>query len=312
MRANKLISDVNKLFIYTIMFMIFTSVVGISGLSNDYVISLAISQLSIVLPVVLFLISRRESVGMSIGLGRVKFIPTLAAIVAGFAIIPFLSMINTISMLFVENITDARVAEAAEKYPLVVLLFAVGLLPAVIEETVFRGVYFTAYRKAGLIKGALLSALIFAVMHGNLNQCAYAMVAGFLFAMINQAGGSLAYSIIIHFIINGVTVLQLYAEKYNWSVLQKLSADVSFESVGEVLIKCGPGAFFGLVICAFAYAVIRHFGNQSESEGGSAEAISDANKENMGEGKKNIKLFDGYLIWGLVIMFLNMIVNEVN
>ncbi len=284
----------NKLLLYTILFMITASAFGISSVTDDYVISLLISQLIVLLPAILFLLMPGPVLSERIGLGKVGVIPFVAAVIAGFSMIPVLSFINSISMVFVKNVTDTRITQAAEEYPMPVLLLVAAVIPAVVEELIFRGIYFNAYSKKGVIKAAILSAILFALMHGNLNQCAYAVVAGFLFAMINYAGGSLIYSVIMHMIINSVTVILLYAEELGWSIISRLAEEKQYEKVSEVMGDMLPEATIGLVLCSLTYGVIRRFGSEKEvtiSKGG--------------------RIFDGYLIAGIVILVINMIAAEI-
>ena len=226
----------NKLLLYTILFMIAASAFGISSVTNDFVISLLISQFIVLFPAILFLLMPGPVLSDRIGLGKVGVVPFVAAVFAGFGMIPLLSFVNSISMVFVKNMTDARIIEAAEKYPMPVLLLVAAIIPAVVEEVIFRGIYFTAYSKKGVIKAAILSAILFALMHGNLNQCAYAVVAGFLFAMINYAGGSLIYSVIMHMIINSFTVISLYAEEMGWSIISRLAEENNMKGSANIIL----------------------------------------------------------------------------
>lgn len=284
----------NKLLLYTILFMIAASAFGISSVTNDFVISLLISQFIVLFPAILFLLMPGPALSDRIGLGKVSMVPFVAAVFAGLSMIPLLSFVNSISMVFVKNMTDARIIEAAEKYPMPVLLLVAAIIPAVVEEVIFRGIYFTAYSKKGVIKAAILSAILFALMHGNLNQCAYAVVAGFLFAMINYAGGSLIYSVIMHMIINSFTVVSLYAEELGWSIISRLAEEKQYETVSEVIGDMLPEAIIGLVLCSLTYGVIRRFGSEKEM------TIS-----------KDGRVLDGYLVAGIVILVINMVAAEI-
>ncbi len=65
-------------------------------------------------------------------------------------------------------------------------------------------------RKTGIspvISAAAVSALMFGIMHLNLNQFCYAFVLGVVFALANHASGSTWTSVIMHFLINFVNTL---------------------------------------------------------------------------------------------------------
>ena len=51
-------------------------------------------------------------------------------------------------------------------------------------------------------KAALMSGLIFGLMHLNFNQFSYGFVLGVIFAAVVEASGSIYASMAIHFLIN--------------------------------------------------------------------------------------------------------------
>lgn len=81
-------------------------------------------------------------------------------------------------------------------------LFIVALLPAVMEELLFRGVILNSLRKLGKWSAILISATAFALMHGNLFQLPYTFGFGILLGYIAFETGSLLPTMLIHFISN--------------------------------------------------------------------------------------------------------------
>lgn len=305
---------VNKLYTCTIFVILVVSLLGITGYSDDYIFGLMVSQLCMAIPAIVYLISMKTRPFRRMGFGKVRILPLAASVIMGFSIIPFISMINSMSMLLVKNVTVSRVSAAAEEYPLWVMLIMVALLPALVEEILYRGIYFGVYRNAGVIKGALLAAVLFAFMHGNLNQFAYAIVAGFLFAMIDYAGGSVVYSIIMHFIINGTTVLSLYADRLNVDFISRISEETEYTSIGSVLGDLWMPALVGLAITALGYMIIKKFGVALEEVEGNMGVNSNINSNDamIKDNKAGVgdKVLDVYLVTGLVIMLINIIGNE--
>ncbi len=312
---------VNKLFLFTILFILIISLSGITSISDSYLIGLSISQFSMLLPALLYLSGKKGKIQSGLMLKKPNLLGTLASIVMGFAIIPFISMINSVSMIFVKNVTDSRVTEAIEQYPLWLMLLGVAVVPAVVEELIYRGIYFGTYKKAGTVKGALLAAVLFALMHGNLNQFAYAVVAGFLFAMTAEAGGSIIYTMIIHIIINGVSIVSLYASEHDLKQFGKLAEEKIYGSVSDVFRDLALPVVVGLLIAAAAYYVIARSAYNAEKgkkdyfESGKASQKSSESQKNLQSGNKaensgKGKIFDAYLISGIVIMAINLILNE--
>ena len=90
-------------------------------------------------------------------------------------------------------------------YLLSVLLMAV--IPAICEELLFRGVVLHGLRSRFSDWGAiLLSAIMFALMHGNLQQLVYPFILGAIMGWLVLRTGSLVSSILVHFINNFLVV----------------------------------------------------------------------------------------------------------
>ncbi len=83
----------------------------------------------------------------------------------------------------------------------------IALVPAILEEVIFRGMIFNGFKsKLKVTHAVLLSALIFAFMHMSISQFVYQFALGIVFALICHVTGSTIYSIITHF-VNNFTVL---------------------------------------------------------------------------------------------------------
>lgn len=96
-------------------------------------------------------------------------------------------------------------------YLLAILIMA--LLPAIYEELMFRGVVLHGLRSRFSDWGAiLLSGLMFALMHGNLQQLIYPFILGAIMGWIVLRTGSLVSSIIVHFVNNFLVVTFAFIE----------------------------------------------------------------------------------------------------
>ena len=90
-------------------------------------------------------------------------------------------------------------------------VIVVALLPAICEEILFRGVVLNGLRtRFGDIASIFLSALMFALMHQNLQQLVYPFLLGSVMGWIVLRTGSIASSIIVHFCNNFLTILFTY------------------------------------------------------------------------------------------------------
>lgn len=76
---------------------------------------------------------------------------------------------------------------------------AVGILGPFIEELIFRGL---VYRRArdyfGFVPAVLISAALFALIHGNMQQGVFAFFAGIFLALLYEHYGTIAAPVIFH------------------------------------------------------------------------------------------------------------------
>ena len=93
------------------------------------------------------------------------------------------------------------------------LLLVTGILLApLFEEAVFRGFLFGGLRqRLGWVKAALISSAIFAAGHLSIAAFIPTFTLGFLFAYLYQRSGSIWPGIILHTLINSVSLCALFA-----------------------------------------------------------------------------------------------------
>ncbi len=111
--------------------------------------------------------------------------------------------INGVSMIFFQNHTAASLSFGAQYKWESILVYA--FLPAVVEEIIFRGCILRGIGGAG--KGILVSAVLFALLHMNINQMCYALFMGLFFGVVVLVTGNVLSSLIMHFVFNLFSVL---------------------------------------------------------------------------------------------------------
>lgn len=116
---------------------------------------------------------------------------------------------NIIGVTFTTGVEDPAII-GVDGFLIATLSTAV--LPAVLEEVIIRGIVMQPLRRFGDKFAILASALIFGIMHGNMVQIPYTVVAGLFLGYLAIATGSLWPSIILHFVNNfySVALLSFY------------------------------------------------------------------------------------------------------
>ena len=81
-------------------------------------------------------------------------------------------------------------------------LLVISIIAPIFEEILFRKFLIGRTIKYGAKVSIILSAVIFALFHGNLNQFFYALLMGGFFAYVYIKTGKIVYTIILHIIVN--------------------------------------------------------------------------------------------------------------
>ncbi len=89
------------------------------------------------------------------------------------------------------------------------VLLVVAVLPAVFEETVFRGIVLEGIKDVGTVAACLLGGLLFSVFHQSPAQTAYQFVCGAAYTLLAIRAGSLLPAAMMHFVNNALIVLDV-------------------------------------------------------------------------------------------------------
>lgn len=178
---------------------------------NNDLFSIILSQILLFIPVLIFIVMHRKRFVKNIRLKALKPSTTILLVIFTVTITPVMSFINSISLLFSDNVIGGTITGITEKSPMVVGVLAVALFPAVCEEVAYRGVFYSEYSRISPKKAILLSGLMFGMLHMNINQFMYAAAMGMVFALVVEATDSIFSTMLIHFASNGFSVLAMYA-----------------------------------------------------------------------------------------------------
>lgn len=102
-------------------------------------------------------------------------------------------------------------SEDITKYPIWLAMIAFAIVPAVVEEYVFRGLILGAYMNVDTRAAVFISSMFFALLHFSLGSVLYGFFYGCVFALIRIATGNMVYSMVMHLIFNAINVAVSYA-----------------------------------------------------------------------------------------------------
>jgi len=204
------ISSVNIVFLVTVVISIVVGFLPLDFLEGKTALQLILSQAILVLPALVFMIRNKLPYKETVRFRKMKFADMALCILFGILLQPVLTFINALSLIFTKNSVNVMMVNIYEEVPFLVAVLLIAVLPAVLEETVYRGLFFGEYRKIDTWKAVLLSGVLFGIMHGNLNQFCYATVMGIVFALLIEATGSILSTMLIHFCTNAWSVVSIY------------------------------------------------------------------------------------------------------
>ena len=215
------IKQVNETYLLTIAAAVGASVViafasailGVYEVVTDELTALLISQALLFLPTGVYLWRNKFDLKETIRLKPIKISTVFMLIGFMYAIMPAATLINAISLQFTTNVIDDTVTRIAVDHPFAVGMLAVAFIPAVLEESVYRGVFYNEYRKVNIKKAVVLSGLLFGLAHMNLNQFIYAFLLGMVFSVVVEMTDSILSSMVLHFVMNGTSMASVYAQE---------------------------------------------------------------------------------------------------
>lgn len=204
--------SVNRLFLAIIVIYIMVSL-GFSFLSSftplgnlPIYVSVLLPQALIFLPCFAYCKWKRIKIRELIPYRKINLATIVLVIICTYLMYPLIIVLNAISMLFSTSGT-AGVMELMQGRSFILSTLCMAVLPACVEEFMFRGVLFQTYRKSKMLPAIFLSAFLFGCMHMNLNQFMYAFALGVYMAFLVEATGSILSSMLAHFTMNFTSVV---------------------------------------------------------------------------------------------------------
>lgn len=200
---------------------------------------------------------------------KIRIVSVFSIILYAFLLLPMMTLLNAITMLFTSN----AMLDASGKIlnnPWYVIVIGVGVLTPFCEEMTYRGLIFGGLKKGkNTLAAVFLSALMFGLMHMNINQAVYAFAIGVFMAIACLAVDSLWGSIIIHMVINlQNSIIMVVEDKFYPDIFElaktSLTNDVLYLTISFYMV-------IALVCTALALALIYWVAKYE----GNREAITD-------------------------------------
>ncbi len=254
---------------YFALSMIISFVIGMLNLDLPYWASIVLSQLALLLPAAIYCIVMKINVIKCIPYRKIKPLDAFYSLLIGYMLIPIVIFINSITMLFATNHVQESTSELTS-YPFIVQIILIAMIPPLVEEFVFRGLFYHSYRKNGILGAALASGIVFGIVHMNINQFCYTVIMGTVLAIMVEATGSMFSSMLAHFAFNtySITMMKLL-EVLNVSTEGTIEATTEVSEaamfVSQIMASLVWGAI-GVAFLVMAYLLIMHMAKRNGRE----------------------------------------------
>ena len=143
------------------------------------------------------------------------FLQVALALMAGLSLCIIANYITSYIVYFLNEIglrpPDMPVYVENSVVSLLLNMFTLALLPAVLEEMVYRGYILRTLLPHGKMFAIVVSSAMFALMHGNLLQIPFAFIVGLTCGYLAVKTGKIWVAALLHFLNNFMAVVLQYA-----------------------------------------------------------------------------------------------------
>lgn len=209
-----LISQLAIVFV-TIFAIIICNIAGLGSESyqtffnTSYGYLILASVMYLVIALVFFFINRKsDNKIISKSSGKKILFYILIAIISFLALYPIITCIDTLLVNLGISLNTLPYELNTSGY--LVSLLSVVILPAIVEELLFRGLIFKGLKPYGKVFSISISALIFSLYHISIDQTIYPFLIGLLLGVIMYKENNILYCIVVHFTNNLLSLTLSY------------------------------------------------------------------------------------------------------
>ena len=192
-----------------IMQIIILNIIGFTNpiiLNDINLISVIGSVCNYILPLPIFLYLMKKLEKQEINSNKLTIKKFIVYIAISLTLMWIGNLIGLTITEILGNLIQSEIAnpivETIDSSSIYTNLLLMVIMAPIFEEIIFRKLLIDRTIKYGKGVSILLSALIFGLFHGNLNQFFYAFIIGGFFAYVYIKTGKIIYTILLHLTIN--------------------------------------------------------------------------------------------------------------
>lgn len=205
--------------------------------------------LLVALPTILYTKAMGASVKRELRFNSLSLTDTLLVVVAfisAYFVAVFFNLIGEILISMMGNLIIPDIPFATDTAEYIVLLFIIAGSAGICEEILFRGFILRAYERIGMWKGIIITALLFSILHLNIQNILAPFFLGLVLGFVVYKTNSIFAGILGHFINNAISVTWGYVIMnlpfYETMDIKQMQEGMTTGSL------IGAAALFGLVL----------------------------------------------------------------
>jgi len=206
------------------------------------------------LPLAIWLGLKKERLSLHIHSAKLDVVNTTMVLGISFLLIPFMALIASVTTLFTPNVA-ANFMEQTQAHSIWLMLLAMAVTPAIVEEVVFRGYIQSQYPNQPFWQVAMINGVLFGLIHMNFSQFFYAFFMGVIFAHMVHVTRSLWAAVLSHFILNAFNIVMFRV--LTWANERLDRADALYETIElttmDTIISVGVIALLFLPFLIFLW-----------------------------------------------------------
>lgn len=207
----------------------------------------AIIYILLLTPIIVYAIVKGDCTAEAFGFKKIKVSTFFFTILLSIVSAPMYMFANVLSQLVVPNVLIQNMDNLMGD-SMGASFIAMAVFAPIAEEIICRGFFTNRLKKTvPFAAAAVISAVMFGLLHLNINQFCYTLVLGIVFAYANKASGSILTSILMHFIVNASNIgMVLVAEKIfeNMGMNLAETAEAGRQSAGAMIFAV---VFYGIL-----------------------------------------------------------------
>ncbi|MDC7278984.1 CPBP family intramembrane metalloprotease [Butyrivibrio fibrisolvens] len=207
----------------------------------------ALIYILLLVPVIVYAIKKGDCTAEAFGFRKIKVSTFFFTILLSIVSAPMYMFANVLSQLVVPNVLIQNMDNLMGD-SMGASFIAMAVFAPIAEEIICRGFFTNRLKKTvPFAAAAVISAVMFGLLHLNINQFCYTLVLGIIFAYVNKASGSIFTSIIMHFLVNASNIgIVLLAQKtlQNMGMDLAETAETSRQNAGAMIFAV---VFYGIL-----------------------------------------------------------------